>query len=316
MNLLINNYCNQKCPYCFAYSYMDTKNKKDMTFENYRKALAFLKASHREFVRFEGGEATLHPQFMDFVDYALAHGFAIMLFTNGLFDKKVRDFLKLRQRYVHYTWNLNPPPLYSSGMRQRLLDNLEGLSHKQSSFGVNIYSETQDLDYMFRFCKRFRPNSLRCVFAHRLRGGGMCQTIPLQAQRKVTPKIVSLIRKVGSKLGIPAFFDCGFIPCAWSDEALGTLIRCGTRFQGCEPCLGIDPDLNIAHCFHFHDKHLVFKLQDFSDEKAVVERVRESMGRYRKHFLFKKCPQCLSRVLRACDGGCLGDRKTSGVVLA
>ena len=68
MNLLINNYCNLKCSYCFAQEEMHSKEAMNITMENFCKYLDFLKKSNITEVRFIGGEPTLHPELEKLID--------------------------------------------------------------------------------------------------------------------------------------------------------------------------------------------------------------------------------------------------------
>jgi sulfatase maturation enzyme AslB (radical SAM superfamily) len=311
MNIYINNYCNQQCPYCFASDYMDEGKRKEMSIENFDYVLEFLRRENYNHVRFEGGEPTLHARFMDFVDFALAKGFRIMLFTNGLFGRQLQDFLAQRRAFIHYTWNINAPSLYSRGNWLRLKNNLSRLALRNSCLGVNIYSLDQDLDYMVKLCRDLRPFQLRCVFAHQLGGRRIYQTIPLRDLRAFTPKIAKLVQTVGKELNVPSFFDCGFIPCVWSDQDLAILMRYGVFLQGCETCPGIDPDLNVSHCFHIDSPKERMPLAAFNSIGQINTFLQERKDRYNKYALFPECRNCVSKKIGACDGGCLGDRRAA-----
>jgi sulfatase maturation enzyme AslB (radical SAM superfamily) len=51
-NIIINNYCNQKCSYCFANENMKNKKlQKDMNILTYIKILKFLKTNQETEVR-------------------------------------------------------------------------------------------------------------------------------------------------------------------------------------------------------------------------------------------------------------------------
>ena len=45
MNVYINNYCNQKCPYCFAQDYMSGDAKEEMSFRDFKRVIRFLEKS-------------------------------------------------------------------------------------------------------------------------------------------------------------------------------------------------------------------------------------------------------------------------------
>ena len=307
MNVYITSYCNQGCPYCFAVDYMSSSDKKEMTFESFKKVLDFLKRSHVGKVKLEGGEPTLHPAFEDFVDFALLRGFEVELFTNGLFGEKLREFLQVRRHHVGYLWNINSPHLYQPKDWEKLRNNLGCLTGGRSSFGVNLYHAGQPLDHVYDLCREFRPASLRYVFAHQM-GRLKAAVVAAQDLPKVIAQVVALTRKVAEELGIRSYVDCGFIPCVWSDADLATLIRYGTLYQGCSVCPGVDPDLNVSHCFHVSEPADVAPLESFQDMNAVLEFFDGIKKKYQHLSLFNHCKDCLSKKLGSCDGGCLGDR--------
>ena len=61
-NIAITNYCNLKCPYCFADDMIHDDNK-NMSLENYVKILRYLIQYNETDIGIIGGEPTLHPQF-------------------------------------------------------------------------------------------------------------------------------------------------------------------------------------------------------------------------------------------------------------
>ena len=85
MTIMINDYCNVDCRYCFAKKTFSS-DKKDITMENFEYALNFLKKSNIKTVKLLGGEPTLHPKFKDMVKRINDDDFFnnICIFTNGL----------------------------------------------------------------------------------------------------------------------------------------------------------------------------------------------------------------------------------------
>jgi 7,8-dihydro-6-hydroxymethylpterin dimethyltransferase len=84
----VNSACNLDCPLCFANSgthlarsgFQLTHGQVDFMLDRYVAAEA-----NPEVLQFSGGEPTLHPQLLDFVEMAKAKGIAyVMINTNGL----------------------------------------------------------------------------------------------------------------------------------------------------------------------------------------------------------------------------------------
>lgn len=278
-----------------------------MTFDNFKKALDFLKRSGCMELRLGGGEPTIHPRLKDFIDLGLSSGFKVLLFTNGLFDEKIGRALYSRKRHINYLWNINHPSSYVQSDWTRLKNNLKQLAfNDNSNFGINIYKTTQDLSYLYDLCKEFRPHQLRYVFAHRM-GNGSEVTIEPRHLHKIITRIAEFIPRIG-ELGITAHFDCGFIPCVWID-VLGVLVKYGASFRRCDLCPVVDTELNVSHCFCAYEHRERRSLRHFKELKDVYIFLKKVKDSYRDLYLFRRCKNCVSLKLDACDEGCLGDRK-------
>jgi hypothetical protein len=132
-------------------------------------------------------------------------------------------------------------------------------------------------------------------------------TIPPEKLHYATKKIVSLTRKVARKLAIISRFDCGFIPCIWTDKQLGVLARYNTILGKCSICPGIDPDLYITHCFHANPLNRK-PLSSFKNKQAVYAFLEKKRDSLEDKKLFAQCTHCTAQALGTCDYGCLGDR--------
>ncbi len=87
-NIAINNYCNLKCPYCFADG-MIQESSKNLSVDNYIKLLKYLIEDNDEHsIGIIGGEPTLHPNFKDILiesnHYGAVNDVNFTLFTNGI----------------------------------------------------------------------------------------------------------------------------------------------------------------------------------------------------------------------------------------
>jgi len=73
--------CNYKCKYCFV----DSLERKTMSFEDIRSVLKKLKEFGVLSLLITGGEVFLHPNIMDIIDFAQKLGFKLTVQTNGSF---------------------------------------------------------------------------------------------------------------------------------------------------------------------------------------------------------------------------------------
>jgi MoaA/NifB/PqqE/SkfB family radical SAM enzyme len=95
-NLAISAVCNQSCAYCFTVDHLEPRGKQPasetrqsfMPKADLRERLDFLTRSGIDEVRFLGGEPTLHPDFVELVECAMAVAREITIFSNGLMPAK------------------------------------------------------------------------------------------------------------------------------------------------------------------------------------------------------------------------------------
>src|SRR5205085_2064179 len=98
----VNNACNLDCPLCFANAGTHlAHNGFQLTFEQVNFMLdRFIAAEgNPEVVQFSGGEPSLHPQILDFIELAQQKGISyVMLNTNGIRIARDDKFLAGLQR--------------------------------------------------------------------------------------------------------------------------------------------------------------------------------------------------------------------------
>ncbi len=97
----VNSACNLDCPLCFANSGTHNAHNFELTFEQVNFMLdKFVAAEgNPEVIQFSGGEPSLHPRILDFIELAQQKGIGyVMLNTNGLRIARDDKFLAGLQR--------------------------------------------------------------------------------------------------------------------------------------------------------------------------------------------------------------------------
>ena len=158
-NILLTNRCNQKCPYCFAVDEMQKKKLavlNEMTINNLIIILDFFKKNNERNVRLMGGEPTLHPKFKEIIDYIFSQGFSIQVFTNGIFSLNMAKFLAEKEKDIKYSFNINPPEMYSRRIWNRILKNLKILApSKNCLIGSVIWQKDFNIDYLLDLSNKY-----------------------------------------------------------------------------------------------------------------------------------------------------------------
>jgi len=127
-NIIINNYCNQACSYCFANDNMqDESLQKNMKLSTYLSILQYLKKIGDNNVRILWGEPIIFPDLRRFLDIAEKWGFQIIVFSN--INIPVQKFEKIFSwlTNVRINCNINDESFYSDTEKENIHKNLSFL---------------------------------------------------------------------------------------------------------------------------------------------------------------------------------------------
>lgn len=140
-NIILTNYCNLKCPYCFASKMMTTKEKSEneIKIDTLIKILNWLEKSPGEKrIGLIGGEPTLHSNFKEILkiinNFCETTNKDSILFTNGIYLKK---YLKYISPKMSILLNINTPKAMTEKQYFDLLEVLDILYKKQKLTGTN-----------------------------------------------------------------------------------------------------------------------------------------------------------------------------------
>ncbi len=78
---LLTKQCNSNCNFCIE---KDVRTGGFLSWENFKKAVNFAKESGLYNFFLHGGEPTLHPDIVDFAQYAKDAGLTVKMFSNGI----------------------------------------------------------------------------------------------------------------------------------------------------------------------------------------------------------------------------------------
>ena len=158
-NIIINNYCNQKCSYCFAEDSMTIlKNSSNtMSFSIFLSILKFLKSYNYKQVRFLGGEPLLHPEFHTFISLCQKGGFDCLLFSNlNLPHNFIISLFNKIKLPIKINCNLNNKDFYTDDEYKNIQKNIEFIASKNHEIiiGYNIYTFDKWFDDIADFAKK------------------------------------------------------------------------------------------------------------------------------------------------------------------
>ncbi len=317
VNLLLTNYCNRSCPYCFAKQKVELDKinglaNEQITLENAEKVAKFFRKERQ--MGLLGGEPTLHPQFKEIVDIFLNYQYNITIFTNGIFSSDVLEFLqnKLSSRNsISLLFNINEPKFYKKEELEILDYNLKELSIGFSdaiSIGINFFYLEQDYSYMIDLAKKYGIKAIRWDIAHPIVYEKNV-TIPLEKYNLIGKKIASFAKEA-SKYGIVLRADCGAsVYCMFDKEARKNVYDSFMHrlFGLCKDGGAIDVgiDLRVWRCFPL-SKYFNKNLDEFKNLKDIQDYFNKKYA-YFFHGIYPmdRCYTCKYAIKEVCTGSCL-----------
>jgi MoaA/NifB/PqqE/SkfB family radical SAM enzyme len=305
-NLSITNRCNRSCVYCFA---NDTKTELGKSYTDdatYDQALDYLQRSGLKQVRLLGGEPTLHPGFIDFVNRALDRNLDIMIFTNGLVSKRILDFLTSlpESRLAILLNTIHPSENDNEGMK-RQQEVMEKLGRVIIP-GVNIYSAQQELRYLLEYVIRYNlKKEIRIGISHSVLSRNNIFLHPKDYQK--IGYIISLFKMEAEKEKVVLGFDCGFVPCMFPAEYFELLSEELKKAGNCcHPIVDMLSDGSFIACYPLNN-FLKVKIHDQLHARELIKTFDEALFPYKEIGIYPYCTRC-PLFNNRCNGGCMSFR--------
>jgi len=312
-NIMITQRCNLSCPYCFANEFTNT-NTEDMTIDNFKKALDFIKTDPLERVGIIGGEPTLHPDFARMLEIIINDDSIkrAIIYTNGVF---INRYIKhLTNNKFTLLINCNPPAAIGYDTYNRLIANLKQMINEyymknKITLGFNMYLPFPEYRFIIDILKMFDFDHLRTsIVVPNDRSANVFEYFG-----RIKPRVKELFG-ILSENNIFPFFDCNaLMPCMMTDEEKMAIkdfmkkaqIRENKDYAICKPIVDILPNLEAIRCFGLSEFEKV-RIADFHKIKDLKNYFMNSFDSYAFNVsTAKKCNDCYKRKTMRCSGGCL-----------
>lgn len=317
-NISIVNYCNLKCPYCFAND-MIIENNYTITVKELKNIFEFCAKTHDP-VGIIGGEPTLHPQFSDiltcFKEYKLFNmqEKRIIIYTNGI---ELEKYLVNTENFYNYfalLLNINHPDNMTDEQYNKTLKTLDRLK-KDNAFntfatiGCNFYPSRTDYTYIWDIARKYGIKELR---VSTIAPGGQFKEYKSKKDEfyRKMKEIFFKQYELADKYGIELLLDCNNVPFCYYTDSEKELIRKLKVKNNCvfceEPVIDIIFGHKVSACFGAYDL-IEPSLFDFNniDEVRRYLKMNRIYPKVMKNNT-DKCASCEKYKLAQCQGGCLG----------
>lgn len=304
-NLMLTNYCNYKCSYCFGKDIMFPKNPRlTMTRESFDGIIEWVKKGPSDRIfHLMGGEPTLNPDLEWMVARLLEENMHITIFSNLATRAASEIAEKICDLPVNWVVNVNDPARWNEEQRRNITHALATLKTR-ASLTFNIMPNEDDNMWALEYTKRYHlNNNIKVGFL--LPTYNQTNEALNDDEYTVVAAKVTRLAQEAAKDDIHLDYECGIPTCAFTDEQLGILWRCGSRLQsGCQSRLDITPDGNVIYCLPLAtlgSKHFS-QFDSYNDACIWFE---QRFGPYRMLGRRIECTSCNLHNSMACNAGCL-----------
>ncbi len=304
-NLMLTNWCNYKCPYCFGKDMMHPKlpalNMQEDTFEGIIQWLN--KDRQDNVIHLMGGEPTLHPHFEKIVQRLMEEEFKITVFSNLATDQAPSLADKLNLFPVRWVVNVNNPVKWSEKQRHNIESSLALLADK-ACLTFNVMPDGSDDNWALDLTEKYNLEKY-------IKVGFLLPTYEQSNMALNDNEYATVATKVtelaieAAKRDIRLEYECGVPTCAFTDEQLGTLWKCGSPLSsGCCSRLDITPDGWVIYCLPLATMGKK-KYYEFENYSAAKDWHEKRYAPYRAMGRTTECAMCPLRKSDSCNAACL-----------
>lgn len=327
-NIMINETCNLRCPYCFANEFVNNvdgsaKKLQNMSMDSFERAVNFIMTNPNERIGIIGGEPTLHPQFKDIMEYLIKSPKVknVIVFTNGSYPSSMNS-LFIHEK-IRVLINCNSPEFVPESIFKNMLNNIEILIKEfyrkdHVTLGINMFKVDFKYDYIFDLLLKYDYKHVRTAI-----------TIPNTLDKRdnnvieyfklMKPSVFKFFGQL-LKRGIIPNYDCNIMPICvmnqqeidWLNNILRQIAPNQQNLQvnllqssNCKPVIDILPNLSAVRCFGLSGE-LKADINSFRS-------IRDLENYFYNHFdtfawnvySSDQCKTCTLGQRMHCTGGCL-----------
>ena len=318
MKVAINNYCNSKCPYCFAGN-MGINKSTNIRFEDYVTVLDEMVKINDPVLTILGGEPTLHPQFKEILkitnQYIIENNWDFAILSNGVELGEFVDELLFDNTYLI---NVNSKEtLQGEKNYNKMINSLSKLEEKNCVFknrkitlGCNLCYEIDDYSFFWNVVDKFKCHRIRLSVASPQNNDFLYNRDSYFKIMK--EKFMNFIYE-GIKRQVEVGLDCSLIPpCYFESDELTLVsqfcIKTFDKIGGCQVVTQVMPDLSMSCCFGDKDFKNLKQKNQFSGKEVLSfdEKAEENRKKITERHYMKKCKKCKLKEYGWCTAGCFG----------
>lgn len=304
-NLMLTNYCNKNCSYCFGVDIMAPKKKAvAMSRETFSDIVEWMERKPFDrVVHLMGGEPTLHPDVEWMIGQLLEHDMHLTIFSNMATSEAADLAEKLSDFPVKWVTNVGNPNEWTAGQRLNIERALRAAGQR-ASLSVNLLPGEVDDSWVLELIEKFD-------LCRNIKIGFVLPTLTSsnsslgeEEYRGIAHRVTELVR-AGESLNLSLGYECGIPYCCFTDEELGFLWSHNSMINsGCQSRLDITPEGEVIYCLPLSTAGRCH-FSEFEDYPSCREWFENRYRPYRMLGSKVECADCMLNNPLKCNGGCL-----------
>lgn len=309
-NIILTEYCNLQCPYCFASKMIEEKtdNTKNISLEQLDVILKWLLSSTTSIERIGliGGEPTLHPQFKEILgkinSFNEFTNTSSIIFTNGI---NLGEFLPVIGPNMSILINVNKLTGIFLNKLNTILNEINYLNWFKIDkviLGCNLYQNENTYSYFWNIVDKY-PDISRIRMSITAPNSKELKSNKELYYTKMKPILLEFLEET-RKRKIKIEYDCNQIPlCLLNDEEQNLINQLGKFDNFCDPVIDITPDFKATCCFGVYDTPI--QCNNFNNIEELFRYFKNQMVIRTINNNTSMCKDCKKLQLAQCQGGCL-----------
>lgn len=314
-NLILTQTCNKNCSYCFARQFRFDKDTKtsEMSLETISSILDKLQEDKINNVSLLGGEPTEHPQFEDILNLCIFRKFKVLLISNFLFSKEIREVIL--KNIEHISFLANTTELRVGNRMEIFAANYNALQpySKQITCGFTLDGELlapDGFDSYLDFIGKYITLSNDVRLSISFPGDAENKENFSMFNYELGDMVYYAIRRI-LYAGATPRIDCITFPCIFRSDKIRAYVEKYDERKSKYVCQEAPsdyfPDGTVRYCFPTLSLSLdSTKYRSDSGIRSALKRKYEAVQR--KLALPEMCAGCTFFKAKSCQGPCLGFR--------
>ena len=330
-NIMINEACNLRCPYCFAEEFVN-HSPKEMTVEDFETAINFAMSDREDRqLGIIGGEPLFHSRLNEIMRIAVndPRTEIVMIYTNAVeLDRLAPEILESPK--FRMLVNCNSPEDMGEAAFEKMVENMLRFKNEHSGgrrfrLSVNIYKPDFDFSYVIPLTNLLEFDVIRLSISVPQKGdlGGLS---PLEYFEQMKPLAIKFVGTM-IRCSVITGFDCNFVPnCVFTKEEREGMLNAKDvlekgmpikysqaswarsifcEINNCSPVIDILPDLRAIRCFGLSE-HTKQDIRDFRDITELRNHYISTVDAPAcRVWTEDRCAECWDREGGDCSCGCL-----------